>query len=97
MDDRAAIRESFVQLVRDEYPNAGDGIISLFDAALAATPDGGWIEGKPLDRGSGVRVVLDKAADWILEVGLPSYMETWRPEYEALLAEIDAVLHADAG
>ena len=37
--DRAEIREAFVQLVREEYPNAGDNIIGLFDAALAATPE----------------------------------------------------------
>ena len=35
---------------------------------------------------------LDRASDWIIEVGVPAHIETWRPEYDALLASTDAAL-----
>jgi hypothetical protein len=41
-----------------------------------------------------LRAALDAAADWILTIGVPPSAETWRPEYEALLAQIDIVLKA---
>jgi hypothetical protein len=49
-------------------------------SAPAATPD--------------LWAALDKAGDWIVWMGLPASAETWRPEYEALLAQISVALAA---
>lgn len=38
--DRAAIREAFCEIVKHDYPNAGDGIVGELDSAFAVTPIG---------------------------------------------------------
>lgn len=44
------------------------------------------------DREKELRAALTDAATHIISIGLPPGAETWRPEYDALLAQLDAAL-----